>query len=314
MKLPSEIIHELNSLFKPTIEYFPEFNQYKLNDIWINEIDDSYFESYWTKIKFAFLKQFKNGITEKQFLTDLIEEINLIAEENNFIDKFDIAQIDNRVPKIIVNSSTYETPPSEDKLTFDYFFKIQDEEMSDFDVIDQEYYDFLYVFYKIRNGLKDESSFYKLRLLYVLGLLRDTFKEAQSFLNIIEYNHKNHGINLSALYDAYSEEAGTKNKVRCNISYNKKETANLITFLIEENIFSVGNDASKSKMLTERFVEENFNYKFGKSEYKAITEINKETSDIRNPKNKDDREKHIKFLQSLKEKIDSRIETYSEKK
>jgi hypothetical protein len=314
MKLPSEILLALNSLFKPSIEYFPEFNQYKLNDIWVNEIDDNYFESTWTKIKFALLKQFKNGIANEHFLKEMLEELNSISEKNDFKDKFDVAHIENRLPKIKVNNSLFETPPSKDELTFEYFFEILEEKTPDVVIIDEAYYDFLYVYFEIRKGLKDENSFYKLRLLFVLGLLNDTLNEAYSFIDNIHCNYKIYGINLSTLYDAYSEEIVTNKNVKCNISYNKKETANLITFLIEENIFSVGDDSSKSKLLTERFVEENFNYKFGKGEYKAITEINKETSDIRNPKSKLDREKHINFLQSLKKKIDDRIETYSEKK
>jgi hypothetical protein len=291
MALPHKIEQKLINFLNPKIVYNSTFSQYMFNDDWLIDITGDTFK----EPVLNFLQEINNhlnvGADNKTFLKYLIskteDKIDWI-NENNFLKINNIDELTSTL-KTIENTSECSAPAKE-KYTIDFLKNCSEEEANKI-INENNYYADSFYF----DGLKMTNyvnlfDFEKVKLRYVLQLYNEYLLIIYSYLDSILIN--NDSINFSE-YD-FSEllvECGlieTKKinshfQRKCHVNFNKKETAQLFVFLMQEGFFSFDDRNRKNRTLLTNFIEANFTYNGDNNTRSIIKNINQNFSDLLYP-------------------------------
>lgn len=255
---------QLEKILKPNIEWFVRIKKFKINDIYIDELDINYFSDE--------IEIFKNFLF--YFKAENLLNINTINSIRSlFMKRLDLLDNDFNIknPKFIIKDvffssiddfplrqnkkvklSTYlKTPDFNDVLQCGFhhhiFSSISEEEYKQL-LIDNEHGEFI-----IQN----------LKLQYVLKLHYKSVKDFIEFLDqIIELDDNFKITDFKSLFAPSSKKNNLSEKKKVILKMDNREVVLFFYFMHIYDIMSVNVDSkvSKKRIDLERFFEENFMY------------------------------------------------------
>ncbi|GGE44396.1 hypothetical protein [Psychroflexus planctonicus] len=266
----------LTKLLKLKIKYNETYETYMLNDTWVNEIDEYFYEDKIGSIKNLIAKQLKYGLKQKEFLEDLSRRIynkydrlkNYDLNSLNFFETYPNITFtkDDSEEKPASNASLFENYSNENELAYEK---------------NPVLIGYLNHFSNKLNGLKTKEDFEKGLLLYALNNYKSALWDLHGYISEILNNvdfidFKN--INI----EDQVRSAVKKNKNRLgHFNLSKKDVAHFFRILLEEDylVFDETSD-NKNELEMKKFVEANFTFRNHKKERIRIKTFNREYSEV----------------------------------
>ena len=284
MQTPTEIKSTIITFLFFKIEYNADLNSFVFkNRKPLNEIDEDYFELELGKIFKNIINNLQIGKENLLFLSDLEDIINKKTKHFEMFEMNSSNDVD-----------VYLKYLKEERLNKDFLFMLESDEEKTIEVDEANKSEFIRVFNLAKN-------YAYLLYQFVDGLIVDFDHIDFNEFDFDEYI-KNYNIELF-------QEFSNQEKLKCLINYNKTEMANLFYLLLEEKIFHFSENNRTNKVLFQKFIEQNFNYRGKENTMPEIKGINKEFSKLYN----NEESLQFEFLKDFRDMIDKRITKISNK-
>ncbi|WP_445716250.1 hypothetical protein [Flavobacterium sp.] len=278
---------QLEKILKPNIEWFVRIKKFKINDIYIDELDINYFNDE--------IEVFKNFLF--YFKAENLLNINTIkAIRSLFMKRLDLLDNDFNInnPKFIIKGiffssiddfplrqnkkvdlSTYlKTPDFNDVLQCGFHHHI-------FSSISEEEYKQL-----LKDNEHGEFIIQNLKLQYVLKLHYKSVKDYIKFLDyIIELDDNFKITDFKSLFAPNSNKINLSEKKKVILKMDNREVVLFFYLMHIYDIMSVNIDkkVSKKRVDLERFFEENFMYKDKNENPQNLVRLGSQLSKINSP-------------------------------
>lgn len=307
MLLPYEINEALIKFLNPKITFASQYNQYLYNDKGLLKIDEEYLKKESLKLLVSINQHLQQGISNKVFLSDLLEIISKKFDWFAAYPTYEIKSIDNLTTSIKLTNKTVNVSELKENFRIDDIVN-NTSHYNDFMNKEDNYYAWhMERFLESTNNFEDPLSFEKAKLLYVFDLLKESLEAINDYIDSLQINFE--FIDFKDFdYEDYLFKNGFKydNNVivvdKGHFAYSKIDVANLFYFLKDEKILQFHSDDRKDGTKMNRMIERNFTYKSESGSEVTISNINKEISKVSfaNP------ELHLNFLNRLIEQLEKR--------
>ena len=294
---------ELDSFLKLDVQYNSKYDQYLFQGKWTSTIFYSYFKERNDKLRNLLLEHLKQGLKNKEFLSNVLDEI--IAAYNSInrwhYEKFSF--FEDAVILIRKSRIKKNDPPKE---IFDYNYFIEERYKNNH--LKEEFY-----------NLNDEIIDYHNHLLDMFNRTNPSKKEfEQEKLSYCVINYVEALIDLEKMvsnlyvyseFTDFSEKSAqtffTKPTTKCQVNLSKIETSILFKFLFDEGLISMQDEDTDENIHIKKFVENTFTYQNQRSKkHEPITKINRHFSELKS----DHKETQIKFIDDLIDRLKARKE------
>lgn len=291
-------------LAKFNIEFCKTKKSYLFNNEWVNTDIEYYYNKHIEKIKKLLHVQLKTGLNHKEYLQNLLDNLNKridwLLEKNynlpEFFENYSIKTVDTGYLQPVVTSN---------KSSFGNFLNNSAEP----DSSEIRVFWFLQLFEKEFNYYKDILDFEKGLLLYTIKSYKHSLSNLYQYIKSIHENVE--FTDFKRLDQINFKELEQKQKTEriCNFNLDKKSVAHLFRILLEESflVFDETNETN-NRLEMKRFVEDNFTYQNVKKERIPIETFNREYSEVSSPSSSEVK-KHKEFIDKLILKLQIRKNT-----
>lgn len=275
MLLPTELIEELNQFTSPTIEYHITHKKYRVNSLWLDDIELNYFNTIVDEL----LDSLKTILISSNNNLLIVDQIKAILEEK--ITWYHLNQIKyfNSFDKILPLISEVNYDVSYDLSEMYNIDKVVNF-VSTPDKIENLYLYALIAHKDITKNYKKPEDFENVKLHFTLNQF---YKSIEYFLDKIEKIKvaiQVYGVSDLSLYKSKSGIDIPEGE-KCIINLDKTSSAFLIKFLIEGKFIIMDTDDAKSESKIKKFVERYFNFKEASNVIKPLTHFSKEYSKLK---------------------------------
>lgn len=285
-----QAVYEM-SKFK--IEFCETYQNYLLNNKWVNTYDEFYFQEKIANIRSLLYITLKNGKNQKVYLQNLMDNLGKRIDWLNE-NRFHSPDFLENITIIETNATDIEDKPNSSQNDYEEFLKsIQAPYSSDSDI-----FGFLRMHKEKFNDYSNLIDFKKGRLLHAIMLYREAILELYGFISSIHESAEFTDFKNFDLIQLQPLKSGQNLRI-CNFNLDKKSVAHLFRILTEEKII-VFDELNEANNLLEmkKFVEQNFTYQNAKNERKAIENFNREYSEVSSP-NSHEVKKHKAFIDKM---------------
>lgn len=264
MSLATGIQMQLVQFLKPKIVLNPKYNQYSFNGNWLIDVTENDFKEEALNILLKVNGQLQVGLENKKFLIYMLEMINTTIDWFEEKDFKNISAISHYAKTIRLQNLGDEHPPRNEAYTIEYILTVDEVEASL--IFKDNYYYNIRQYANFFQDYLDVGNIENVKLHYVLDLYHQYLMKLYHYLDDFIINFES--INFSEYeFDSQLSDYGfielTNNtyfKRRCHVNLNKKDTASLFLFLLDEGIFEFDKNYKKNKVATGKFIEEYFSY------------------------------------------------------
>ncbi len=301
METKTDLVNNLNIILNPKIEYCPVNKKYLLDGIWDTDVNIHNLDEKTYDYEKYLLDNLISFNSPKEIIKEIYEIVWEKVEwyKNHEINEFAFYDVIKKKIHELSPEFVISKPIEEDIYTKDYIDSLN------FDGLDIDYSELLIVIHrylKETNNYAEEKDLEKVKLIYALQIHLESIENLYNALYKIEMHFDE--INLSAINSSMSYYNIKSNQIKCNIDFNKIETAVFFRFLMDTGILFM--DSKKNKVLLQRFFESNFNFTSEDGYSYPITRLNNDFSKISVDNNLDVQ------LNTLGNLI-SRLESYKKK-
>ena len=301
METKTDLVNNLNKILNPKIEYCPVNKKYILDGIWDTDVNIHNLDEKTYDYEKYLLDNLISFNSPKEIIKEIYEIVWEKVEwyKNHEINEFAFYDVIKKKIHELSPEFVISKPIEEDIYTKDYIDSLN------FDGLDIDYSELLIVIHrylKETNNYAEEKDLEKVKLIYALQIHLESIENLYNALYKIEMHFDE--INLSAINSSMSYYNIKSNQIKCNIDFNKIETAVFFRFLMDTGILFM--DSKKNKVLLQRFFESNFNFTSEDGYSYPITRLNNDFSKISVDNNLDVQ------LNTLGNLI-SRLESYKKK-
>ncbi len=294
---------ELYDFLKIDIQFNTIYNQYLFKGNWSSTINNLYFDNRIEKLKKLLFIQLENGLENKLFLFETLDEIK---KSLNFFQKRDYDDFSFLEESLIIIRKKANTNPIPPKELFDYNYfldklNLDNHFNEDFINLDDEIHAYYYHLEDLfKNKISTNLEFEESKLMYCIIKFVEYIYELQNFVESIYENVKS--IEFSVINN---EKTALQINPKCQVNLSKLNTAQLFKFLFSEGFISIKNEDTKDESKIKKFIEESFTYQNQRSKkHENINNINKEFSELI----WDHKEIQIQFIDELILKLEARKE------
>ncbi len=275
MLLPTELIEELNQFTSPTIEYHITHEKYRVNSLWLDDIELNYFNTIVDEL----LDSLKTILISSNNNLLIVDQIKAILEEK--ISWYQINQIqyfksfDKIAP--LVSEVNYEVSyDASEMYSIDKVVNF----ISTPEKIENLYLYALIAHKDMTKNYQNPEEFENVKLFFIINQF---YKSIEYFLIKIE-NIKIaiqvYGVSDLSHYKTKSE-IDIPDDEKCIINLDKISSAFLIKFLVEYKFIIMDSDEGKSESNIKKFIERYFNFKEASNVIKPLTHFSKEYSKLK---------------------------------
>ena len=272
MLLPLEYKKEFLNFSRIHIEYHKKHKKFRINNMWLDEIDENYFHSS--------INVFVEGL-----------KTILISNNNNLLIVDDLlATLKNNI--IWFNTNKIQEFSSFSKFkslinTVDYHIEYDVQEIYSINKV---------INYKFSGSIEDDKIIYclithkdrtkcyknsidfeRVKLFFFLNQFYKSLLYFEEKINFIKNAIQVYGVTDLSYY--FSETKIPENK--CNIKLDKISSAFLFKLLIEADLIYMDEDEARSESRIKKFAETHFNYTDSKHGIKPLTDFTKEYSKLK---------------------------------
>lgn len=294
---------ELDDFLKIDVQYNSKYDQYLFKGEWTYKVNDLYYENRLEKLKSLLFKQLKEGQKNKEFLLEILDEIK---EKFNFFQNWDYDEFAffEHAGILIRTSGRLKTVPPAEKYDYNYFHnKIYLENYKDetFLTIDDEIYDYHEHLADIFNEPNvTKLEFEQSKLMYCIINFVDNIRVLQNYIESLHQDYDYHNFSATT-----SDTILIKSSEKCHVHLSKIETAQLFSFLFQEQFITMQDEDTNEESHIKKFIELNFTYQNQRTKkHENIKNINKQFSELVS----DHKESQLKLIDSLISKLEARKE------
>jgi hypothetical protein len=293
MTLPTDLIQEFIFYFENKIEFHTDLKKYRLNNLWIEEIDKSFFdervEELIESLLLVLISSNNDLLIIKELQTFLEDRIKWF-DINNFKSFNSINEILSHISEID-HEIEYEI---KEKYSLDHVLNHNSNPI----IIE----DFLFYSLITNKGktsnYQNPLDFEKVKLHFVLNLFYDSLIIMREKIEKILTAISKYGVTN---FEVYTKKTKINSSDVCTINLDKLSTAFLFKFLMEENIIQMDSIQHKSQSNIKKFAEKHFNYSTSKTNTShPLTGFSKEISKLKGSSNKN---KQLEVINLLIEKL-----------
>lgn len=275
METKIDLVNNLNKILNPKIEYCPVNKKYLLDGIWDTDVNIHNLDEKTYNYEKYLLDNLISFNSPKEIIKEIYEIVWEKVEwyKNHEINKFAFYEVIKNKIHELSSEFVISKPIAEDIYTKDYIDSLN------FDGMNIDYSDLLFVinrYLKETNNYAEEKDLEKVKLINALQIHLESIENLYNALYKIEMHFDE--INLSAINSSMSYYNIKSNPIKCNIDFNKLETAVFFRFLMDTRILFM--DSKKNKVLLQRFFESNFNFTSEDGYSYPITRLNNDFSKI----------------------------------
>ena len=275
METKTDLVNNLNKILNPKIEYCPVNKKYILDGIWDTDVNIHNLDEKTYNYEKYLLDNLISFNSPKEIIKEIYEIVWEKVEwyQNHGINEFAFYDVIKGKIFELSPESGYPKPIKEDLYTNEYISSIN------FNGLDIDYSELLIVIHrylKETNNYAEEKDLEKVKLIYALQIHFESINILYESLYKIEMHFEE--IDLIALNSSKSYYDLKSNPFKCNVDFNKLETAVFFRFLMDTGILFM--DSKKNKVLLQRFFESNFNFTSDDGYSYPITRLNNDFSKI----------------------------------
>lgn len=275
MLLPTELIEELNQFNSLTIEYHTTHKKYRVNSLWLDDIELNYF----------------NAVVDE--LLDSLKTILISSNNNLLIVDQTKAILEEKITWYHLNQIHYfksfdKILPLVSEVNYNVKYEVSEiytiENVINFvstpEKIENLYLYALIAHKDVTKNYENPQDFENVKLHFILNQF---YKSIDYFLEKIEKIKvaiQVYGVSDLSLYKSKSEIDIPEGE-KCVINLDKISSAFLIKFLIEGKFIIMDTNDAKSESNIKKFVERYFNFKEASNVIKPLTHFSKEYSKLK---------------------------------
>jgi hypothetical protein len=303
METKTDLVNNLNNILNPKIEYCPVNKKYILDGIWDTDVNIHNLDEKTYNYEKYLLDNLISFNSPKEIIKEIYEIVWEKVEwyKNHGINEFAFYDVIKKKIQKLSPEFVISKPIEEDIYTKDYIDGLN------FEKDDIDFTEILLVIYryiKVTNNYAKATDLEKVKLIYALQIHLESIENLFHALYKLEMHFEE--IDLSAINSSMSYYNIKSNPIKCNVDFNKLETAVLFRFLMDTGLLFM--DSKKNKVLLQRFFESNFNFTSEDGYSYPITRLNNDFSKISVDNNLDVQlntlENLISKLKSYKKKIE----------
>jgi hypothetical protein len=294
MLLPTELIEEINKFTSLTIEYHTTHKKYRVNSLWLDDIELNYFnttvDELLDSLKTILISSNNNLLIVDQIKTHLEEKLTwyTLNQIENFKSFNKLIPLVSKV-NYDVSYDASEAYNIDKVLNFD----------STPDKIENLYLYALIAHKDITKNYANPEDFENVKLHFILNQF---YKSLEYFLGKIEKIKvaiQVYGVNELSYYIPKST-IEIPDDEKCVINLDKISTAFLFKFLLDKKFIQMDSNIGRNESKIKKFIEKNFNFKEASNIIKPLTGISQEYSKVSYDNRK---EKQLEVLEKLSNAI-----------
>lgn len=275
MLLPTELIEELNQFTSLTIEYHKTHKKYRVNSLWLDDIEINYFNTIVDEL----LDSLKTILISSNNNLLIVDQIKVILEEKMTWFKLNQIQFFKSFDKILPLISEVDYEVSYDASEI-YSIDNVVNFISTPDKIENLYLYALIAHKGTTKNYKNPKDFENVKLHFILNQFYKSIDYFLIKIETIKVAIQVYGVSDLSHYIA-KPEIDIPHDEKCIINLDKISSAFLIKFLIEKKFIIMDSDKGKNEAKIKRFIERYFNFKETTNIIKPLTNFSKEYSKLK---------------------------------
>jgi hypothetical protein len=294
MLLPTELIEELNKFTSLTIEYHKTHKKYRVNSLWLDDIELNYFK---TNVK-ELLDNLQTILISSNNNLLIVDQIKILLEEKltwHTLNQIQNFKSFNKLIPLIIEVNYDVSYDASEAYSIDKVINF----VSTADKIENLYLYTLIAHKDRTKNYADPADFENVKLHFILNQFYKSIEYLLDKIEKIKVAIQVYGVSDLSHYIPKSK-IEIPDDEKCIVNLDKISVAFLFKFLVDKKFIQMDSHRGRNESKIKKFAEKNFNFKEASNIIKPLTGLTREYSKVSNANRK---EKQLEVLEKLSKAI-----------